>query len=222
MNLALFDLDHTLLPIDSDFSWAEFLATHGLAGDPALAHAQNLSLAERYHAGTLAFEDAAAFMLGLLARHSMPILIEARECYLREIISPAIKPAALELVAKHRNRGDLCAIVTATNTFVTRPVADLLGVEHLLGTDPELREERYTGRVSGPPCFQAGKIVKVQAWLGSLGHRLDDFNASFFYSDSINDVPLLSAVTHPIATNPSPALREHARNARWPILDLYA
>ena len=149
MNLALFDLDHTLLPIDSDFSWAEFLAAQGLAGDPSQAQAQNLSLAERYHAGSLAFEDAAAFMLGLLARHPLSVLADARDRYMREVIAPAIRPEALALIAKHRDRGDLCAIVTATNTFVTRPIADRLGIEHLLGTEPELLQERYTGRVSG-------------------------------------------------------------------------
>jgi HAD superfamily hydrolase (TIGR01490 family) len=220
--LALFDLDHTLLPLDSDYQWADFLARTGRAGDPVAARAQNEALMQRYNEGRLTAEQAAEFMLGLLAPHAPSDLALWHEQFMHEVIRPAIQPAAIALVDKHLQAGDLCAVVTATNSFVTAPIARAFGVPHLIATDPQYVNGRYTGRIEGVPSFQAGKVVRVNAWLASLSLPLQGFSDSFFYSDSINDVPLLDVVTRPIAVNPSSALREIAQQRAWPVLELFA
>ena len=220
--IALFDLDHTLLPLDSDYQWADFLARTGRAGDPDEARRQNEALMERYNAGQLTAEQAAEFMLGLLARAELAELDAWREEFMRDVISPALLPQAHELVGKHREQGDLLAIVTATNSYVTTPIAAALGIPTLIATRPEMREGRYTGRIDGIPSFQAGKILRVNEWLASQGLALGGFEQSWFYSDSLNDLPLLEAVTHPVATNPSVGLRELASVRGWPIVDLFA
>jgi HAD superfamily hydrolase (TIGR01490 family) len=219
--LALFDLDHTLLPLDSDYQWADFLARTGRAGDPAEAQRKNEELMQRYNAGELTAEQSAEFMLGLLTRADMPELALWHEAFMTEVIRPAILPSALELVQEHLQRGDLCAIVTATNEFVTTPIARAFGIPQLIATIPEIREGRYTGRIQGVPSFQAGKITRVNDWLSGIGASLDDFETSYFYSDSPNDLPLLEVVTHPIATNPSNSLRALAVARGWKILDLF-
>lgn len=220
--LALFDLDHTLLPLDSDYQWADFLARTGRAGDPVEAQRRNVELMERYNAGKLTAEQSAEFMLGLLAR-ATPVELDAwHQDFMVDIVQPAILPAARELVQKHLDRGDLCAIVTATNEFVTAPIARAFGIPYLIATVPEMHDGRYTGRIQGVASFQEGKITRVQAWLADLGRTLDSFETSFFYSDSPNDLPLLEVVTHPVATNPSPMLREIAQARQWPILDLFS
>jgi len=219
--LALFDLDHTLLPLDSDYQWADFLARTGRAGDPAEAQRRNNELMERYNAGNLTAEEAAAFMLGLLSRASMAELAEWHEAFMAEVIRPAILPVAQALVRQHLEQGDLCAIVTATNEFVTAPIARAFGIPHLIGTVPEVRNGRYTGKIQGVPSFQAGKVVRVNAWLEAMGARLSDFEASYFSSDSFNDLPLLDAVSHPIAANPSPVLRQLAQERGWTVIDLF-
>jgi HAD superfamily hydrolase (TIGR01490 family) len=219
--LALFDLDHTLLPLDSDYQWADFLARTGRAGDPAEAQRRNNDLMERYNAGQLTAEQSAEFMLGLLSRASMTELAQWHEAFMAEVIRPAILPIAINLVQEHMAQGDLCAIVTATNEFVTAPIARAFGVPNLIATIPQQAEGRYTGLIEGVPSFQAGKITRVNEWLATLGTTLSDFEASYFYSDSPNDLPLLEVVTHPIATNPSPHLRKLAQERAWPILDLF-
>jgi HAD superfamily hydrolase (TIGR01490 family) len=219
--LALFDLDHTLLPLDSDYQWAEFLARTGRAGDPEEALRRNDDLMERYNRGDLTAEQAAEFMLGLLAAHPPHDLALWHEQYMAEVVRPAIEPVAMDLVRGHLEAGDLCAIVTATNTFVTAPIARAFGVPHLIGTIPEYAGGRYTGRISGTPSFKEGKVTRVQEWLAGMGRSLADFGVSFFYSDSVNDVPLLEQVTQPIATNPSPALRAIAERQGWQVLDLF-
>lgn len=219
--LALFDLDHTLLPIDSDYSWADFLARTGRAGDPAEALRRNDELMEKYSAGQLTAQEGAEFMLGLLAEHEPVDLAAWHEEFMRDIIRPAILPQAIDLVRTHLRAGDLCAVVTATNHFVTAPIARAFGVPHLLATEPAFRAGRYTGKIAGTACFQEGKVVRVQQWLATLGLTLDAFERSFFYSDSLNDMPLLEAVTDPIATNPAPGLRAHAQASGWTILDLF-
>ncbi len=219
--LALFDLDHTLLPLDSDYQWADFLARTGRAGDPAEAQARNEELMERYNAGQLTAEQSAEFMLGLLTRASLPELARWHEEFMAEIIRPAIRDNAIELVQEHLTRGDLCAIVTATNDFVTAPIARAFGIPDLIATIAELENGRYTGRIQGVPSFQAGKIVRVDDWLKSLDLSRDAFDEVYFYSDSPNDLPLLEVVSHPIATNPSPRLREIAEEKGWKILDLF-
>jgi HAD superfamily hydrolase (TIGR01490 family) len=219
--LALFDLDHTLLPLDSDYQWAEFLAHTGRAGDPEEALRRNDDLMERYNRGDLTAEQAAEFMLGLLAAHHPHDLARFHEEYMQTIVRPAITERALELVRSHLDAGDLCAIVTATNTFVTAPIARAFGIQHLIGVVPEIAAGRYTGRFVGTPSFKEGKVVRVHEWLAGMGLALEDFEASFFYSDSVNDVPLLERVTRPYAVNPSPALRTIAMREGWPVLDLF-
>ena len=219
--LALFDLDHTLLPLDSDHQWADLLARTGRAGDPAEAQARNEELMERYNAGQLTAEQSAEFMLGLLARASQPELAQWHEDFMAEVIRPAIRDNAIELVQEHMTRGDLCAIVTATNDFVTAPIARAFGIPHLIATVAETRQGRYTGRIQGVPSFQAGKIVRVDEWLAGMGLKRDAFQETWFYSDSPNDLPLLEVVSHPIATNPSPTLRDIALQRGWKVLDLF-
>ena len=219
--LALFDLDHTLLPLDSDYQWADFLARTGRAGDPAEAQRRNEELMERYNAGQLTAEQSAEFMLGLLARASKPELAEWHEAFMAEVIRPAIRENAIELVQQHICRGDLCAIVTATNEFVTAPIARAFGIAHLIGTQAEESLGRYTGRIQGIPSFQAGKITRVDQWLEGMGLSREGFDEVYFYSDSPNDLPLLEVASHPVATNPSPALREIAEQRGWKILDLF-
>ncbi len=219
--LALFDLDHTLLPLDSDYQWADFLARTGRAGDPAEAQRRNNDLMERYNAGVLTAEQSAEFMLGLLTGPEPAELAAWHEAFMQEVIEPAILPIATDLVREHLNRGDLCAIVTATNEFVTAPIARAFGIPHLIATVPEMHEGRYTGRIQGVPSFQAGKVTRVQQWLDEMGMTLAGFDSSFFYSDSPNDLPLLEVVTHPVATNPSEVLREVAVHRNWKILDLF-
>lgn len=219
--LTLFDLDHTLLPLDSDYQWADFLARSGRAGDPVEALRRNDELMDRYNAGNLTAEETYDFMLGLLTRADMNELKEWHAAYMDAVITPAITPVALDLVKTHVDQGDLCAIVTATNEFVTTPIAKAFNIEHLVATTPEIVDNRYTGKVLGIPSYQEGKITRVHDWLHTQGHKLDDFAETWFYSDSINDLPLLEVVTHPVATNPSPALRTLAIERGWPVLDLF-
>lgn len=220
--LALFDLDHTLLPLDSDYQWAEFLARTGRAGDPDTARRRNEELMQRYNEGRLTAEQSAEFMLGLLAPHQPSDLARWHEDFMREVIWPAIEPDAMALVRQHLEAGDLCAVVTATNSFVTAPIARALGIPHLVATEAEYIAGRYTGRIVGTPSFREGKITRVQQWLHSLGQQLQDYQESWFYSDSINDLPLLEQVTHPVAANPSAELRRIATDRNWRVLDLFA
>ncbi|QRR44439.1 HAD family hydrolase [Bordetella pertussis] len=220
-HLALFDLDHTLLPLDSDYQWADFLARTGRAGDPAEARRRNDDLMERYNRGELTAEQAAEFMLGLLAAHSPVELAAWHEEFMRDVIRPSLTVQAVDVVRGHLAAGDLCALVTATNSFVTAPIARAFGVQHLIATDPEYRDGRYTGRIEGTPSFREGKVVRVNQWLAGMGLALGDFAESYFYSDSVNDVPLLEAVTRPIAANPSPGLREIAQARGWQVIDLF-
>ena len=219
--LALFDLDHTLLPLDRDHQWAEFLAKSGRAGDPVLALARNEDLMNRYNAGDLTAEQAAEFMLGLLAAHSPHLLAAWHEEYMQQVIRPAMTAQALAIVQKHLAAGDLCAMVTATNSFVTAPIARAFGVQTLIATEPEYLAGRYTGKIHGTPSFKQGKVLRVNAWLKTLNLSLKDFDESYFYSDSMNDLPLLEAVTHPIVTNPSPSLLNVAQERNWPVLNLF-
>jgi HAD superfamily hydrolase (TIGR01490 family) len=219
--LALFDLDHTLLPLDSDYQWADYLARTGRAGDPDEARRRTDDLMDRYNRGELTAEQAAEFMLGLLAAHAPFELAAWHEDFMAEVIRPSITPAARELVESHLEAGDLCAVVTATNSFVTAPIARAFGIPHLVATDAEVQRGRYTGRILGTPSFKEGKVVRVNDWLGAMGLGLADFSESFFYSDSVNDVPLLEKVTRPIAANPSPTLRAIAQERGWQVIDLF-
>lgn len=175
-NLALFDLDHTLLPLDSDYQWAEFLANTGRAGDPKQAKKRNDELMQSYNQGTLSAEQAADFMLGLLRLGDANELVSWHKEYMQTIVQPAILPVAMDLVRQHQANGDLCAIVTATNSFVTAPIAKAFGFDHLIATIPAIDDKgMYTGKIAGTPSFKAGKVIRVRQWLADMGLQLEDF-----------------------------------------------
>lgn len=221
MNLALFDLDHTLLPIDSDYEWGQFLSRTG-AVEPLAFAEKNAAFYAQYEAGTLDPVEYLEFALMTLSKFSRQQLDDWHLVYMREVIEPVILPAARELVKKHQDAGDLVAIITATNRFVTAPIAHALGVENLIAAEPELSHDgSLTGKLVGVPTSGAGKITHAKAWLAARGLALADFERSFFYSDSQNDIPLLSIVTDPIATNPNALLTAHALAHGWPIINLF-
>lgn len=221
MKLALFDLDHTLLPIDSDFEWGQFLCRVG-AVDAVEFKRRNEEFFAQYQAGTLDPVDYLEFSLGTLASFEPGQLAELQQQYMTEVVMPNILPAARALLQKHLDAGDLVAIVTATNHFVVAPIAKAFGVEHLIAAMPERDAAgRITGKLLGTPTQGEGKIVHTKAWLEKLGHSLDSFESVHFYSDSHNDLPLLSIVSHPIATNPNAKLSEHATAQGWPLIHLF-
>jgi len=219
--LALFDLDHTLLPLDSEYEWARYLVAVGAVGAGEVA-AHNARWLEAYNAGTLDFAHHARFALGLLARHPRAQLAQWRSGFMREVIEPAIRPAALDILAGHRDAGDLCCIVTATCHFVTEPIARRLGVPHLLAVEAEQDANgEFTGALAGVPSFGAGKIARVHAWLDTLGMNATSLAEAHFYSDSRNDIPLLEQVGYPVATNPDATLLALARARGWPVVQLF-
>ncbi len=219
MQLALFDLDHTLIEGDSDYEWARFLIEKGVVDDAQYA-AKNDVFYREYQAGTLDINAFLDFQLEPLSRYTMEELDGWHRQFMAGKILPIILPAARKLVARHAAEGALCAIVTATNSFVTGPIARELGVSHLIATDPEVRDGRYTGRPTGTPCFQAGKITRVRQWLTGQGRAIPDFEKSWFYSDSLNDLPLLQEVTDPVAVDPDETLRRVAGERGWPVISL--
>lgn len=221
-HLALFDLDHTLMPIDSDVLWAEFLVELGVV-DAAWHQRRNEYFYEQYKAGTLNIDEFLAFQLAPLAQHARSQLEAWRAEFLKQKIEPALLPQALELVKGHQDAGHLVAIVTATNEFITRPIADAFGVSHLIATQVEEEAHGgFTGRPRGIPSFREGKVVRVAQWLAEMDRHLDDFETSHFYSDSLNDLPLLAKVSHPVAVNPDPTLSAHAKAQGWRVLDLFS
>ncbi len=221
MKLALFDLDHTLLPIDSDFEWGQFLCRVG-AVDAAEFKRRNEEFFAQYQAGTLDPVEYLEFSLGTLASFEPERLAELQQQYMTEVVMPNILPSARALLQKHLDAGDLVAIVTATNHFVVAPIAQAFGVEHLIASMPERDAAgRITGKLLGTPTQGEGKIVHTKAWLEKMGHTLDSFESVHFYSDSHNDLPLLSIVSHPIATNPNAKLSEHATAQGWPLIHLF-
>ena len=219
MNLALFDLDNTLLACDSDYEWGQFLVDRGVL-DRADYEAQNAAFYEQYKAGTLDIHEFLGFALRPLAEHTPEDLARWHAEFMAARIRPAMGPASRALVRRHLDAGDLCAVVTATNSFVAGPIARVFGVPHLVATEPEQAAGRFTGRVAGTPCFREGKIARVDAWLAGQGRALKDFPKSTFYSDSHNDLPLLERVTHPVAVDPDPQLAAVARARGWPAVSL--
>jgi HAD superfamily hydrolase (TIGR01490 family) len=219
MRLALFDLDNTLLAGDSDYEWGQFLVDRGVLERDAY-EAQNRAYYEQYAAGTLDIHEFLGFALRPLADHSPGELARWHAEFMRARILPMISSAARALVQRHLQAGELCAIVTATNSFVTAPIAREFGVEHLIATEPESRGGRFTGRVAGTPCFRAGKVRRLDQWLAGLGRRLADFEASTCYSDSHNDLPLLERVTHPVAVDPDEQLAREAGRRGWATISL--
>jgi HAD superfamily hydrolase (TIGR01490 family) len=220
-NLALFDLDHTLLPIDSDYEWGQFLVRTG-AVDAVEHKRRNDQFFAQYQAGTLDAVEYLEFALGTLARFPRRELDAMHAQFMHEVIDPAIRPKARDLVRRHLDGGDLVAIVTATNRFVTAPIARAFGVAHLIAAMPEEDQHgNLTGRLLGSPTQGPGKVTHMHAWLDKLGKPFDGFERSHFYSDSHNDIPLLSVVSHPVATNPNAALTQHATTLGWPLLHLF-
>jgi HAD superfamily hydrolase (TIGR01490 family) len=220
VELVLFDLDNTLLAGDSDYEWAQFLIGAGVL-DRAIYERENDRFYAQYKAGTLDIIEFLDFQLAPLARYPRSRLDAWHAQFMTQKIRPLITDKARALVRRSLESGALVAIVTATNAFVTAPIARELGVEHLVATEPERDAQgAYTGKVAGTPCFQAGKITRVEDWLASLGRRLADFAPSWFYSDSRNDIPLLERVSHPVAVDPDPVLASTARERGWPILSL--
>ena len=217
MNLALFDLDNTLLAGDSDFEWAQFLIDRGVL-DREVYEARNQAFYDQYKAGTLDIREFLDFQLKPLSRHPRPVLDAWHGEYMKERILPMIRDSARALVDKHR--GELRVIITATNSFVTAPIARAFGIEHLIATEPEVRDGAFTGGVSGTPCFREGKVERLEAWLAGRGESLKNVLKSTFYSDSHNDLPLLEQVGHPVAVDPDAALRAHAEARGWPIISL--
>jgi HAD superfamily hydrolase (TIGR01490 family) len=219
MRLALFDLDNTLLAGDSDYEWGQFLVDRGVL-ERASYEAQNRAFYEQYKAGRLDIHEFLGFALRPLAAHAAQDLERWHAEFMRLRIVPMILPAARSLVRCHLEAGDLCAIITATNSFVTGPIAREFGVEHLIATEPEKRDGRFTGAVAGVPCFRDGKVRRLEAWLRGLGRSLADFEASACYSDSHNDLALLERVTRPVAVDPDETLERIAGERGWDKISL--
>lgn len=216
MTLAIFDLDNTLLNGDSDHAWGQFLIDNGMV-DGERYRQRNDQFYQDYEAGRLDIEAFLAFALEPLASHTPATLHQLRERFMQERVEAMIEPAAEALINRHRERGETLLIITATNRFVTEPIAERLGIEHLIATEPEVDNGAFTGRVAGTPCFRDGKITRLEQWLLSRSETLD---GAHFYSDSRNDLPLLETVPYPVATNPDPALRDVAQHRGWPIMEL--
>ena len=217
MRLALFDLDNTLLAGDSDFEWAQFLIERGVL-DREVYEARNQRFYDQYKAGTLDIHAFLDFQLKPLARHPREQLDAWHAEFMARKIVPMVAPGAAALLQKHEN--DVRIIVTATNSFVTAPIARHLGIEHLIATEPEAVEGEFTGRVLGTPSFREGKIRRLEEWLAVQGKRWSDVDESWFYSDSLNDLPLLAQVRHPVAVDPDATLKAHAEQAGWPVISL--
>ena len=219
MKLALFDLDNTLLAGDSDFEWAQFLISKGVL-DREVHESKNREFYEHYKAGTLDIHAFLDFQLKPLSRHPRVQLEEWHREYMATRIRPMITDKARTLVEEHKQKASMVAIITATNRFVTGPIAREFGVEHLIATEVEEIDGQYTGRGTGIPCFKEHKITRLEMWLADQGLLWEDVSESWFYSDSLNDIPLLSKVTHPVAVDPDDSLEAHARLNGWPIITL--
>jgi HAD superfamily hydrolase (TIGR01490 family) len=216
MALAIFDLDHTLLNGDSDYLWGEYMVANQIV-DKNEYQAENKAFLRDYQRGQLDNDKYLQFALKPLTLHSIERLYTWRSDYVKNWIEPIVATGTTGLLAHHREQGDTLIIVSATNLFITEPIAELLGVAHILSTEPEIVDQRYTGRYLGTPTYKEGKVVALNKWLEDSGHSLDD---SYFYSDSINDLPLLEQVSTPIAVNPDDELAAIAEERGWQILDL--
>jgi HAD superfamily hydrolase (TIGR01490 family) len=216
VGIALFDLDNTLIAGDSDYLWGCFLVEQGIV-DSGLYERENRRFYDQYRVGELDIHEFLDFQLRPLSEHPVNTLQQWRRQYIEEKITPILLPKARALIDRHRQQGDTLVVITATNRFITGPIVKLYDIPHLLATEAEILDDRYTGKVSGIPCFQDGKVTRLSDWLKVNRHSLDN---SWFYSDSHNDLPLLNRVTHPVAVDPDEILEEHARNNDWPIISL--
>ena len=219
MNLALFDLDNTLLAGDSDYNWSLFLIREGLL-DAKTHHDRNEQFYADYKNGSLDIVEFLKFQLVPLSQHPKKFLDELHLKYMNEVIRPMMTDKAQALVDKHKSAGDLCVVITATNSFVTKTIATAYGIENLIGSDPEMVNGEYTGGVSGIPSFQEGKVTRINQWLGARGKKLNDFEKSYFYSDSHNDLSLMKLVTNPVAVNADDVLKAYAELSGWPHISL--
>lgn len=216
MSLAIFDLDNTLIADDSDYLWGQFLVDQGVV-DKNEYEAANTQFYQQYKQGCLDITEFLNFSLRPLAAHPTASLLQWREQFVREIITPILLQPAQQLIDQHKARGDTLLVITATNRFVTEPIVKQYGIDTLLATTPEFIAGRYTGRYVGVPCFQEGKVTQLQDWLQQSGESLQ---GSCFYSDSHNDLPLLKCVDYPVAVDPDDRLRHYAEQANWPIISL--
>lgn len=217
MRLVLFDLDNTLLAGDSDFEWAQFLIEQGVL-DREVYEARNQEFYDHYKAGTLDIHEFLDFQLKPLSRHPRTVLDAWHREFMTRKIRPMIRDSARALVEQHH--GDVRVLITATNSFVTAPIAREFGIGHLIATEPEQRDGEFTGRVLGVPCFREGKVARLEIWLAQQNKTMASFDESRFYSDSLNDLPLLSLVTRPVAVDPDATLRAHAEKHGWPVISL--
>ena len=213
-NLALFDLDNTLLAGDSDYNWSLFLIRQGLL-DATTHHDRNEQFYADYKNGSLDIIEFLKFQLIPLSQHKKVFLDELHLKYMQQVIRPMMTLKAQNLVDWHKSVGDLCVVITATNSFVTKPIATAYGIEHLIGSDPEMVNGEYTGGVTGVPSFQAGKVTRINQWLGERGQTLASFQKSYFYSDSHNDLPLMKLVTNPVAVDADEILKKYAEENAW-------
>lgn len=216
MTLALFDLDNTLLSGDSDYEWGQFLVSKGLVERDHYETA-NQYFYGQYKQGVLDIHEFSAFSFKPLSERSMEELAELHREFMATTIRPLMSDAALQLVTKHRDQGHTLVIITATNSFITRPIAEAFGIPHLLATEPKIVEGRYTREIEGVPCFQAGKVTRLQQW---LENRTETLTGSYFYSDSHNDLPLLEMVANPVAVDPDDILHNTAMQKGWPVMSL--
>lgn len=216
MALVIFDLDHTLLSGDSDHAWGQYLVDRGLV-EPAEHQRRNDYFYQQYQAGTLDIHEYLAFALKPLTQHPLELMLAERQRFLDERIKPLISQKSRDLIAKHQQAGDTLLIITATNGFVTYPIAGLLGIEHIIAPEPELIDGNYSGAIVGIPSFQHGKVTRLQQWLED---KQLDLSGSYFYSDSHNDLPLLELVDHPVAVDPDDILNARAQQQGWPVISL--
>jgi len=223
--LALFDLDYTLLPCDSDYEWGQFLARIGVVDSEHYAK-QNERFYQDYKDGKLDIHAFLRFALKPLSEHSRAQLKDWHDAFMKEVIHGQLRQQALDLVKRHQDAGDLCCVITATNSFVTRPIVESFGIKHLIATEPATIDNdplaNYTGKVKGIPNFREGKVHNLHDWLTAQNLSFDQMPRSYFYSDSMNDLPLLEEVSNPVATNPDERLRNEAHQRHWPILELFA
>ena len=219
MQLAIFDLDNTLLNGDSDYNWSLFLIEHGVL-DSDLYKERNEQFFKDYQSGNLDVYAYCEFQFKTLKENPRELLDELRSDYVKKIINPMITKEAKELVESHRKADHKLLIITATNSYITKPIADLFGIEDLIGTDLEELNGEFTGKVSGLPSFHEGKIIRLNSWLEKRGLKFEELEKTFFYSDSMNDIPLLEKVSNPVAANPDEILEKKAIKENWPIIYL--
>ena len=219
MNLAIFDLDNTLLNGDSDYNWSLFLIKKGIL-DQSIYEQKNEEFFKDYQTGSLDIDAYAEFQFKPLRENERLFLNDLRDEYVATVIRPMITKKAKDLVNEHRSQGDQLLIITATNSFITKPIAALFGIEELIGTDLEEINKQFTGKIKGVASFQEGKVTRLNEWLDDKHLTFAQFDKTFFYSDSKNDLPLLKIVSHPVAVNPDVTLNAEAKKNNWPIMSL--